>query len=974
MADQQQPDVRVRFSAEGIEEVIKAWRRIQTEGQKIGKTGPSALDAITAAGKRLIAILPAITFAGTITSLALLAKQSLDTADAMGKLAQKTGLTTETLSVLAFAARTADVEQEQLNTSLRVFQRVMAESTAGTKKANDAIEQLFGSRKALERLDDDARLLKVVDALAKLEPGAKRTALAMEFFGRSGAELLPLIDDLGNGGFDQLREKAERLGLVIDEDLARAAQRANDAMTDLRSVVDGITTRFLSGFAPALAEAGEVLVEFFSNGEGGFEDLGKAAGDALKSIVKQVLIAGIEINKWYQEFKAIVENARLLAADVLSGNFSGAIERHDQRAFNNAFAIEKAIQLQLAAVDVAFAQAEQRTKNRQQKRSKIDDPGDLVDLDAIAKAAKARLQLQEQLLNQELALAKATFKLRNAQEREAFGENEADIQRHFARRRLLAEREADVEIDILREQQALVESERPKDEAEVADRERRLSEIKNKILLREIELRTDLISLRGEERKAIDAVIAKIEEEREAQSAAGAAHIKAEDEALEEEARRALAAFQLRRDAENRLLELQGRSHEARLRQIDDEANEEIRRLVDAGIERKAAEQIANSQRRENLRILAEEEKATVDAIERRRLELQGKRHEVAKRDIQEEARIIDEQLKAAGFGDDERGRRVQTFVDAASARLRFDTLIEQSRNSLDEIQTRREDIQAEVRAGVLFQFEADQQILAMERERLSVLERIAAETVQAAEATGDPEAINQAQELLRVLRDLRIETDESAQSAARFKASLQDIVDSSLLDFFTRGIDEAESFGEVFKNIARSIVSDLRRMIAEMIVAQIRLRALSAITGLFGGGLGSAGAGDLAGGATLNAASGGLIRGPGTGTSDSIPAWLSAGEFVVNARSTKRWLHLLKQINESDQWTVRPMNRIPRFADGGLVADAAGGGSFTGEVGIRIEDDAISARIIRNPKFRDGVLKIINENPKAFGAALGRR
>lgn len=63
--------------------------------------------------------------------------------------------------------------------------------------------------------------------------------------------------------------------------------------------------------------------------------------------------------------------------------------------------------------------------------------------------------------------------------------------------------------------------------------------------------------------------------------------------------------------------------------------------------------------------------------------------------------------------------------------------------------------------------------------------------------------------------------------------------------------------------------------------------------------------------------ATGGYISGPGTGTSDSIPAYLSNGEYVINAAAVrklgKRHLDML--------------NRgipIPRFADGGMVGTVA--------------------------------------------------
>ncbi len=58
--------------------------------------------------------------------------------------------------------------------------------------------------------------------------------------------------------------------------------------------------------------------------------------------------------------------------------------------------------------------------------------------------------------------------------------------------------------------------------------------------------------------------------------------------------------------------------------------------------------------------------------------------------------------------------------------------------------------------------------------------------------------------------------------------------------------------------------------------------------------------------------AAGGLVRGPGTSTSDSIPALLSDGEFVVNARSTQLFRPLLSAINATAG--------MPQFAVGGLV------------------------------------------------------
>lgn len=76
---------------------------------------------------------------------------------------------------------------------------------------------------------------------------------------------------------------------------------------------------------------------------------------------------------------------------------------------------------------------------------------------------------------------------------------------------------------------------------------------------------------------------------------------------------------------------------------------------------------------------------------------------------------------------------------------------------------------------------------------------------------------------------------------------------------------------------------------------------------------------------ALVNAASGGYIRGAGTGTSDSIPARLSNGEFVMSAKAVDKFgAGFMSALNSG---------RVPAFASGGAVGKArivSGGGGKT--------------------------------------------
>jgi tape measure domain-containing protein len=96
----------------------------------------------------------------------------------------------------------------------------------------------------------------------------------------------------------------------------------------------------------------------------------------------------------------------------------------------------------------------------------------------------------------------------------------------------------------------------------------------------------------------------------------------------------------------------------------------------------------------------------------------------------------------------------------------------------------------------------------------------------------------------------------------------------------------------------------------------------LSNVFSMFGGGGGGLGSifslftGGGGGANLTRRATGGKISGPGSGTSDSIMAMLSNGEYIVNAATTKKWLPFLEQINANN-------GKLPAFAKGGSVGAA---------------------------------------------------
>jgi hypothetical protein len=132
-----------------------------------------------------------------------------------------------------------------------------------------------------------------------------------------------------------------------------------------------------------------------------------------------------------------------------------------------------------------------------------------------------------------------------------------------------------------------------------------------------------------------------------------------------------------------------------------------------------------------------------------------------------------------------------------------------------------------------------------------------------------------------------------------------------------------AATISSVMSSIADSVASTLAR-IEE---ALSRARAAASEASSLGGG----------GGSGEGFATGGYVRGSGSGTSDSIPAWLSNGEFVIRAAAVRQYgLSFLRAVNGMRLNPGRMKLGMPAFALGGLVdtssrlspLPAVGGGS----------------------------------------------
>lgn len=876
------PDVRVKLSAEGVQEVVNAFKRIQQEADRTAQHSRAAGEGQAFLNKHLSALkdlLPALGVAAIVTGFIALAKSGLELADSIGKLQQKTGISTDTLSAFSFAARYADVSQEQLGKGLVKFTRSMDDYDKGAAKARDAIRGLFGNENALQGLSMDQRLQKITEKLASLEPGAKRTGAAIALFGRAGAELLPLLDEVGGQGLDALRKRAEALGLSFNKDAVEAAENLKRSMITLKAEAQGMATQFLIGLAPELANATNAITDATSEGAvNGFQKTGEYAGRVIKSIVEAFMIVGKTIAFVLEEGKLAWEDFGAYAKDTLKG-IAGAEQKHpmlslfpggglmaalleapNSKLGENRFMSRLKFFVEDAQkmVDTLFA-APPKIKKKKGDGSSSDNE---VAADAAQKAALALAQAQA---DARLKVLSAQQKQQEAAEKEAYEKGLESLRQYYANRLKIAEEMGQAEVAAAQARLDAITTAGPMKGEQPDAYQARVAAAQADVDAKKIEVQTSINALRAEEAKA--------------------------------------AA-----DLQQKELEFQQKIQQA-----------------------------------------------------------QGDRFTQARAGIAAEAAQLDVLLRKMGVVDAERAQRVAAFSAAGNQQIDFNQLQDSAQRAMDELATMRQAVDLKVQGGLLFAFQGEQQIMQLEKDRLPLLQQIADAMTKAAIT---PEQIQAAREFQQQLDQLSVSSNKAALEMAQFKQNVEGALTSSLTDFFTNGIQQADSFGDAMRGLALSVVQSLQKIAAQMLATYL----IQKLLGFFGAAAGGASAGSGGGGGH---AAGGLIRGPGTGTSDSIPARLSDFEYIMRASVVRQpgMLELLDALNYGTP-SVRRRGGY-RYADGGLVDVQAGGGGNGGraslEATLGLDEGLLLRRLEASSEFQRVIVRTTQNNRKAMRQAIGR-
>ena len=192
---------------------------------------------------------------------------AVNRADRLDELSQRLGVSVEQMSTLGYVAERTGGDLDMLVTALPKLSKQIVAAGDESSKAAGLFKALGVEIKDAEgnlRSADDV-LLQVADGFKELQNDTLEQALAMELFGKSGAELLEFLN-LGSDGIETMQGRARELGGELSGNTASAAAKFNDLLQDLRTLLAGMGNDILDKVLPPLTQMVTGLIDSYKEG------------------------------------------------------------------------------------------------------------------------------------------------------------------------------------------------------------------------------------------------------------------------------------------------------------------------------------------------------------------------------------------------------------------------------------------------------------------------------------------------------------------------------------------------------------------------------------------------------------------------------------------------------------------------------------------------------------------------------------
>jgi len=881
----------------------------------------SNLEGLSSAASKVNGVLAGLGAALSFGALVAAGKAALETADNLAKLSQKTGLSVESLSLLKPIAEQSGISMEGLAKGLQKLATAMVEAAGGSKEQVEVFSRLGVSVKdaAGQLRPTEEVLLDLADAFAAMPDGAEKSALAVKLFGKSGVELIPFLNQ-GRAGIEQLKQKFKELGLEISGDTAKAAEKFNDTLDTVKQALHGIAMKVAEAALPALQKLADALVALASHGDEIMAVL-RVLGEIVVAVLAVKGVAAVaKLLAAFNVLKAAVMRfLPVLAAVAVWEMGSGLVHMvQDIREINKAIDDIQRRRQQLQQLSAAMEElantgtlsvkTQMILAAQAAERLKAALPATAEALNSIRGAATQTGEAIRQALEAETKKAAETVKQLSASYKQVAADIKAvwdarvaEIEANYKRQEAAAQNAARSESAAIRDSaQNLLNAEREKLAAVEAGARQMESAWKTTYAQAVALARAAGQEVQAVERQAVEARIAIFTQLESAYRSTVDRLIAEEQRHLQAAKAADEARLNLRLSVEDRIRELSRKgmdeyaAYQDRLRQIDEKQAQARAALAAGNYEqaRKLAEEAIQLAERTASAVTRQVEQN--GKMITQTMVSEGQAAATAIGEIKEAAGIADSALRglgdahkqaasAAGQGADE-SRRALASVSDELARLR-QTLLVQDKLKLEL------DLEA-AKVGI-------EKLKALTEAQELVLKIL----VDAREAQASLEQLKSDAGNLQLLARVEADTSRLLADVDQLKNRLAGAnVEIPALVSFDQPRNQLASFALDAKTVLSAPTSATHHVQPDLAqyqaaVSQL-LRPTSSTHTIYVTKVQTNAQGGLIqrlaeGGQALVAGfrrMTGRITGPGTETSDSVPALLSHGEFVIRAASVRKF------------------------------------------------------------------------------------
>ena len=248
-----------------------------------------------------------------VGGLGAMIKKSVDLGDALGKLSTRTGVAQDALIGMRNAAALSDVSNESLAKSLAKLNVNLVEAVEGNATLQSAFKRLGVDIKGADGqvISTEQAMKRLADRFADMPDGVQKTAAAVAVFGRSGADLIPLL----NGG----AEAMDKFTYKVSNDFSARSELFNDTITILGFKTQGFGLELTDALLPALQSILEVFGDLFSTDQDW-----TALFEVIKFGLRSVALVLFSTIKLVDVFVKTIVYSFDAIGKALQGDFQGA--------------------------------------------------------------------------------------------------------------------------------------------------------------------------------------------------------------------------------------------------------------------------------------------------------------------------------------------------------------------------------------------------------------------------------------------------------------------------------------------------------------------------------------------------------------------------------------------------------------------------------------------------------------------------